>query len=118
MSPLLSKWTITCDLNPFKGRLRDLLGLSFDVVWIDMWSDLLAQVIGESNHPTDDFSDYGVAFTARGGEVMLRIENDSPSDEDTSVYIDEVANCNRNANLFWNCQLKMQRLWRIAPEKR
>ena len=23
----------------------------------------VSQVIGESNHPSDDFSDYGVAFT-------------------------------------------------------
>jgi hypothetical protein len=47
-------------------------------------------VIGESNHPGDDFSDYGVAFTARSSEGVLRIENDTPNDEDCSVYIDEV----------------------------
>eukprot|EP01052_Picozoa_sp_SAG31_P005848 SAG31_NODE_263_length_18841_cov_17.270996_16_plen_310_part_00 len=36
-------------------------------------------IIGESNHPTDDFSEYGVAFTARGSTAVLQIENDTPN---------------------------------------
>eukprot|EP01046_Picozoa_sp_COSAG06_P004212 COSAG06_NODE_174_length_21223_cov_8.836158_13_plen_701_part_00 len=47
-------------------------------------------VIGESNHPGDDFSEFGVAFTARSSEGVLRLENDTPNAEDCSVYIDEV----------------------------
>ena len=47
-------------------------------------------IVGESNHPGDDFSEFGVAFTARGTESVLRIENDTPSTEDCSVFIDEV----------------------------
>ena len=55
-------------------------------------------VIGESSHPSDDFSEFGVAFTARSNNPVLRIENDSPSaedsdtcNEDCSVFIDEVS---------------------------
>ena len=46
--------------------------------------------IGESNHPSDDFSEYGVAFTARTSNPVLRIENNTPNEEDCSVFIDEV----------------------------
>ena len=46
--------------------------------------------IGESNHPSDDFSEYGVAFTARSSNPVLRIENNTPNEEDCSVFIDEV----------------------------
>lgn len=47
-------------------------------------------VIGESSHPPDDFVEFGIAFTARTSQPVLRIENDTPSDEDTSLFIDEV----------------------------
>ena len=35
-----------------------------------------------------------------------------------SRYVAEYANCNINAKTFLNLLLKMQREWRIAPEKR
>lgn len=47
-------------------------------------------VIGESTHPPDDFVEFGIAFTARTSQPVLRIENDTPSDDDTSLFIDEV----------------------------
>jgi hypothetical protein len=53
-------------------------------------------VIGESNHPGDDFSEYGVGFIAKTATPRLRITNDTPGKDkdgnwlDCSVYIDEV----------------------------
>lgn len=47
-------------------------------------------VIGESSHPPDDFAEFGIAFTARSSQSVLRIENDTPSDDDTALFIDEV----------------------------
>ena len=40
--------------------------------------------IGESNHPSDDFSEYGVAFTARSDSSVLHIENDTPDGRDSA----------------------------------
>ena len=42
-------------------------------------------VIGESAHPTDDFSEFGVAFTARGSSAVLQIENDTPNEEECAT---------------------------------
>jgi hypothetical protein len=47
-------------------------------------------IIGESSHPTDDWSQYGLVFTARAATGTLRIENDTPGDGDCSVFIDEI----------------------------
>jgi hypothetical protein len=48
------------------------------------------RVIAESAHPPDNFDTFAVAFTASSTSAVLRLENNSPGNGDTSVFVDEV----------------------------